>query len=109
VVSKHLVLRASSLKKIRKYIETLSSVQIMVNWDIGKAATNILSMKQRKIKKSLYYLYTICLYFNQLKCLTILQILVGRGNQGRTPLRVGFQLKFQHRDTNTNEDVLTTR
>jgi hypothetical protein len=97
VVPKHLVLRAMSLKKIRKYIEALSNVQIMVNWDIGKTATNILSMEQRKSKKPLYYLYIVCFYFNQLKCLSVLQILVERENQGRTPLRVGFQLKFQHR------------
>jgi hypothetical protein len=43
--SKNLVLRARSLKKIRKYIEALSSVQIMVNWDIGKVATNVLLME----------------------------------------------------------------
>jgi hypothetical protein len=91
------VLRARSLKKIRKYIETLSSVQIVVNWDIGKVATNVLSMEQRKGKKSLYYLYIVCFYFNQLKCLSVLQMLAERENQVRTPLRVGFQLKFQQR------------
>jgi hypothetical protein len=45
VVPKHLVLRATSLKKIRKYIETMSSIQIVMNWDIGKIATNVLSME----------------------------------------------------------------
>jgi hypothetical protein len=68
-----------------------------VNWDIGKATTNVLSMEQRKGKKPLYYLYIICFYFNQLKCLSVLQMLAERENQERTPLRVGFQLKFQQR------------
>jgi hypothetical protein len=80
VVLKHLVLRATSLKKIRKYIEALSNVQIVVNWDIGKAATNVLSMEQRKCKKPLYYLYIVCFYFNQLKCLSVLQMLAEREN-----------------------------
>jgi hypothetical protein len=79
-----------------KVQEERAQKEIVVNWDIGKAATNVLSMEQRKVKKPLYYLYIVCFYFNQLKCLSVLQMLAERENQGRTPLRVGFQLKFQH-------------
>jgi hypothetical protein len=48
-------------------------------------------------KNCTWHVHACFFYFNQLKCFIVLLMLVGRGNQGRTPLRVGFQLKFQHR------------
>jgi hypothetical protein len=84
----------------------MSSVQIMMNWGIGKVATNVLSMEQRKCKKSLYYL----LLFKPIEVFNCLTNACRKRKPRKNTTKGWFaaEVSTSDRDTNTNEDVLTT-